>query len=161
MIINILGAFANLTSLILWIPQARTTWENRHNLQALSGVSITTQIIVVINTVLWCIYGIMIDNFWLPLGTIIILPLASLTIFLKLKSNKNTRAISEVEPNRWFTFSMYRQLSSTEKEHCLEAIYTTDFGKQVSYELLNWESYERMTDLDKKYWDKELWIETV
>lgn len=154
MITNILGALANLTSLILWVPQAKTTWSNRYNLQALSGVSIGTQIIVVINTLLWCIYGVMITNIWLPLGTIIILPLAIMTILLKLQSNKN----EEVDSNAWFTFAAYRKLDDIDKVRCLKAIYNTDFKNEVRIELLNWQSYEKMSDLEKMYWDKDLWI---
>lgn len=160
MITNIIGALANLTSLLLWIPQAKTTWRNRSNKQALLGVSIGTQIIVVINTVLWCVYGLMISNVWLPLGTIIILPLASITIFLKLKSKRP--AVSEVDPNTWFTFAAYQKLSLANKKRCLKSIYTTDFSKQVSKaEFLNWESQEVMSDIDKMYWDKELWLEKI
>ncbi|WP_271495797.1 hypothetical protein [Enterococcus sp. 5H] len=89
MIINIIGALANLTSLILWLPQAKITWNNRNNKQALSGISIWTQLIVSINTVMWCVYGVMIDNVWLPIGTIMILPLAVMTIVLKMRLNRN------------------------------------------------------------------------
>lgn len=88
-IVNIIGALANLTSLILWLPQAKITWNNRNNKQALSGISIWTQLIVSINTVMWCIYGVMIDNVWLPIGTIMILPLAVMTIVLKMRLNRN------------------------------------------------------------------------
>ncbi|MBP1047113.1 hypothetical protein I6N96_12600 [Enterococcus sp. BWM-S5] len=157
MIINILGAIANLTSLILWVPQAKTTWKNRNNIQALSGVSIATQIIVAINTILWCVYGLLISNIWLPLGTIIILPLATLTIFLKLKSTKEKP--DDVESRSWFTFSDYKKLSVVDKERCLRAIYSADFHKYLKHELLNWESYEMMSDLEKMYWDRELWAE--
>ncbi|GAB2022659.1 hypothetical protein RyT2_17330 [Pseudolactococcus yaeyamensis] len=86
--INVLGFVANLTSLLLWTPQARTTWLNRSNAKALSGVSYGTQIIAAINTVLWCIYGIMINSYWLAMGTVIILPLAIWTFVLKKKVEK-------------------------------------------------------------------------
>ncbi|GGC94856.1 SemiSWEET family sugar transporter [Enterococcus wangshanyuanii] len=159
MITDIIGALANLTSLILWIPQAKTTWKNRNDPQALEGVSIGTQILVAINTILWCIYGVMIKNVWLPLGTIIILPLASLSIFLKKKSGKNKKITVDVEKETWFTFADFRRLDPENKELCLKAIYTTDFGQQVSAGMLNWESYEEMNELDQMFWNKELWIE--
>lgn len=155
---DIIGALANLTSLLLWIPQAKITWINRHNKEALSGISIGTQIIVAINTTFWCVYGVMISNIWLPLGTFIVLPLASATVFLKLKSNEIVE--TEDEPDRWFTFSAYQKLDSTNKERCLKSIFTTDFSKQVSKaEFLNWEFQEGMSDIDKMYWDRELWLE--
>nr|OTP46805.1 hypothetical protein A5881_003783 [Enterococcus termitis] len=39
MLVNTLGFLANLTSLILWIPQARVTLKNRGNIQRLRGIS--------------------------------------------------------------------------------------------------------------------------
>lgn len=85
MIIMILGLFANATSFILWLPQARTTWKNRSNTEALQGISLGTQVIAGVNTSTWCIYGLLIHDMWLPLGTLIVLPLALWTIVLKLK----------------------------------------------------------------------------
>ena len=84
--IVLLGIFANITSLVLWLPQARTTWKNRNNAQALSGVSVGTQIITAMNTIFWCIYGLLIHDFWLPIGTVVILPLVLFTLTLKYKS---------------------------------------------------------------------------
>ena len=81
--INFIGLIANVTSLILWIPQARTNYANRKDKEALKGISYGTQIIASINTVFWCIYGIMIHSIWLAMGTVIILPLALWTIWLK------------------------------------------------------------------------------
>lgn len=160
MIVNILGFLANLTSLILWIPQARTTWENRNSFGALSGISLITQLLVVTNTILWCVYGLMINNFWLPLGTIIILPLACFTIFIKYKISKENRNV-EIDGNRWFDFEMYKTLDSDCKKKCLVAIYMTDFHEQMIYEYLNPFSYEEMSDLDKMYWDRDLWVKSI
>jgi uncharacterized protein with PQ loop repeat len=84
----ILGLLANATSFILWLPQARTTWKNRNNPEALQGVSLGTQVIAALNTSAWCIYGLLIHDMWLPLGTLIVLPLALWTIILKLKAVK-------------------------------------------------------------------------
>nr|OTP46796.1 hypothetical protein A5881_003774 [Enterococcus termitis] len=157
MLVNTLGFLANLTSLILWIPQARVTLKNRGNIQRLRGISIGTQVIVIINTLMWCIYGLLLSNLWLAMGTIIILPLAVMTIILKMKLINKEKMKGEEEIRRWFTFSAYKQLSKQEKVKCLEMIYSTEFGKQVNYEFLNWESYEQMDFVDKMYWDKDLW----
>lgn len=80
---DFIGLFANLTSLILWIPQAMTTYANRRNREALKGISYGTQTMAALNTVLWCIYGFLICSIWLPMGTVVILPLALWTIWLK------------------------------------------------------------------------------
>lgn len=87
-LVSVLGFYANLTSLILWLPQARITWRNRNNAGALEGVSYGTQIIAGVNTILWCVYGLEIHSYWLAMGTIIILPLALFTIVLKFKAER-------------------------------------------------------------------------
>lgn len=87
MLLNIIGFTANFISLVLWIPQAITTYKNKENPSALQGISYMTQLLVCMNTILWCIYGIMIHSIWLSMGTIIILPLAIFTIIIKLKNN--------------------------------------------------------------------------
>lgn len=57
----------------------------RSNPEALQGISLGTQVIAGVNTSAWCIYGLLIHDIWLPLGTLIVLPLALWTIVLKLK----------------------------------------------------------------------------
>lgn len=86
----ILGLLANATSFILWLPQARTTWKNRNNAEALQGISLGTQVIAALNTSAWCLYGLLIHDMWLPLGTLIVLPLALWTISLKMRASKLT-----------------------------------------------------------------------
>lgn len=158
--INFIGALANISSLVLWLPQARRTWKNRNKSEALKGISIVTQIIVIINTTLWCIYGILIHNIWLPLGTIITLPLAIATILIKMKNDKKIHEeIKELTPEKWFTFAAFRQLCDIDKIICLRMINTTDFREQIVPEQLHYESYEFMPDLDKMYWNKDLWEE--
>lgn len=80
---DFIGAIANMSSLILWLPQAMTTYNNRRDREALKGISYGTQIMAAINTILWCIYGFLISSLWLPMGTIIVLPLALWTLWLK------------------------------------------------------------------------------
>jgi hypothetical protein len=91
--LNGIGLLANLTSFALWIPQAHTTWKNRKNAQTLKGVSYGTQIIAAANTVLWCVYGLIIHSYWLAMGTVIILPLAIWTIILKLNADTQNKEI--------------------------------------------------------------------
>lgn len=52
---DFIGLLANLTSLVLWIPQAMTTYANRRDREALKGISYGTQTMAALNTVLWCI----------------------------------------------------------------------------------------------------------
>ncbi|MGY3713814.1 hypothetical protein [Lactococcus petauri] len=60
-----------------------TTYANRRDREALKGISYDTQTMAALNTVLWCIYGFLICSIWLPMGTVVILPLALWTIWLK------------------------------------------------------------------------------
>jgi len=91
MMINILGMVANITSSILWLPQAKRTWESRNDKEKLQGISFGTQILVIINTLLWSIYGLMIHSIWLAMGIILILPLAVFTIVTKIKSENKEK----------------------------------------------------------------------
>lgn len=115
---NIIVFFANLTGIILWIPQGKKTWANRHNPKGLEGISIVTQKLVAINTILWCIRGLLLKDRWLSLGTLFILPTALLTIWI-LKKNESTRnkRINAIEkPEAWFTFESYKQLCPADKK---------------------------------------------
>ena len=80
---DFVGLIANISSLILWLPQAKTTYANRKDREALKGISYGTQIIAAINTLLWCVYGFMMHSIWLSMGTLVILPLTLWTIWLK------------------------------------------------------------------------------
>ncbi|MFD1902795.1 hypothetical protein [Enterococcus termitis] len=155
----VLGITGNVTSIILWIPQAKQIWLNRHDPKALRIISIGTQKLVALNTLVWCSYGLLKHDFWLPIATIFILPCALLTIYWKKKAVNKERETEENEPSTWFSFAAYCRLNEQDKERCLEAMYNTDFIKLVHKESLNWESYESMSELDRMYWDKELWCE--
>ncbi|USI64630.1 hypothetical protein LMK05_07215 [Lactococcus petauri] len=119
--VDFIGFIANITSLVLWIPQARTTYANRKDKEALKGISYGTQIIASVNTIFWCVYGVMIHSVWLAMGTVIILPLALWTIWLKysidndvlyeLNYELSSRKISSknelIETDRKGYFSLY------------------------------------------------------
>lgn len=88
MVTLFLGAAANLLSLLVWIPQAKTTWKKRKEVEALSGISLGTQLISAITSITWCVYGLLIHDVWLPLGSIVVVPLAIWTIFTKYRAQK-------------------------------------------------------------------------
>ncbi|MFD2254012.1 PQ-loop domain-containing transporter [Lactococcus formosensis subsp. bovis] len=88
MTISCLGALANILSLLVWIPQAKTTWKKRKEVEALSGISLWTQFISAITSLTWCLYGLLIHDIWLPLGSIVVVPLAVWTIFTKYRAKK-------------------------------------------------------------------------
>lgn len=82
----VLGFFGTLISFILWIPQARAVWRSRKDPHALRAVSISTQLLVVINASIWFIYAYVLKEFWVGAAGFINMPLAFLTIYLLLKA---------------------------------------------------------------------------
>lgn len=159
LLVLVLGITGNVTSIILWFPQAKKIWLNRHDPKALKVISVGTQKLAATNTLVWCFYGLLKRDSWLPIATIFVLPCALLTIYWKRKSEKKEREIKQEETITWFSFATYSRLNEKDKKRCLEAMYNTDFIDMVHKESLNWESYENMSELDKMYWDKELWFE--
>lgn len=85
----LLVIFANLTSIFLWIPQARRTWAFRKNPDVLSGISYGTLILAASNTCLWGGYGVLIHNYGLAFATCLILPTTTFTLWLKFNTKKN------------------------------------------------------------------------
>lgn len=88
MIENILVILANLTSIILWLPQAKTTWKYRREPEALKAISYGTLIMAGLNTTFWGVYGLIIQNYGLAFATILILPTTLFTLFLKFNTRK-------------------------------------------------------------------------
>lgn len=139
-LVSILGLFANITSLILWLPQAYKTWENRYNFKALNGVSYATQVIAGINTVAWCVYGLIIHSYWLSMGTVIILPLAVWTVALKVNADsknhgrKSTRNYLLARENRMMMkgkddYTEYPEIPADIDFDLLRESLTVDWGK--------------------------------
>lgn len=92
-IATLLVILANLTSIFLWIPQARSTWAFRKNPDVLSGISYGTLILAASNTCLWGGYGLLIHNYGLAFATCLILPTTSFTLWLKINTRKNLQDV--------------------------------------------------------------------
>lgn len=160
--ITVLGFIANATSMAIWYPQAKKTYESKKNPYSLKGVSLLTLYLGLINTMVWGVYGLFTKDLWIAMGTIVIAPSTYMTIRWKVEADKKLSELDvkkhdEPKEVKWFSFKIYRSLDSRTKERCLKAKYTTDFHKQIHPEILNWESFESMSDLDKMYWDQDLW----
>lgn len=76
----------NVTSIILWFPQLKTTWHFRHDKNALSGLSYYMIIFGIFNTLFWGTNGILTKNWGLAFGTLFILPSTLATLFLKFQA---------------------------------------------------------------------------
>ncbi|GAB2021507.1 hypothetical protein RyT2_05810 [Pseudolactococcus yaeyamensis] len=154
---TILAILANATSLILWLPQAKSTWENRNEETALKGISLGTQLFAAANTIMWCLYGLSIQSYWVSAGTIITLPLVSLTIFFKVRKRQpeaDDCRKDYVPRRKKVTFDNYLKMSDFEKGQCIRDISEDKIIRKV--ELLNWMSYESLKEINKKYWDLDL-----
>ncbi len=81
-VVNALGFGATTFSIIMWLPQARTTWLNRNDPVRLAGISETTQWFLVACCLLWGSYGLVIESIWIVLPNLVSFPLAVTTIVL-------------------------------------------------------------------------------
>lgn len=87
---TILGALGAVISFILWLPQAKTTWLNRKNIEALAGISIGTQLLVIINAAIWGLYAFYLNEFWVGAAGLINGPLAVATVVLVWRARKSS-----------------------------------------------------------------------
>ena len=53
-----IGFVASVVSFVLWWPQAARVWRHRHDGGQLGGVSISSQVLLVVNAALWGAYAV-------------------------------------------------------------------------------------------------------
>ena len=94
---GILGFVGSFISFILFIPQARTVWRQRHDPHALRGASLGTQFIVIANALVWFAYAYVLGEFWVGAAGFVNLPLALFTIALILRARRREER-ERVEP---------------------------------------------------------------
>lgn len=82
MIEHLVGFTASTIAFVLFLPQATKTWRLRHDPNALRGIALGTQWLVVANAVLWFLYGWLTQAFWIAAPGFVNLPLAAATIYL-------------------------------------------------------------------------------
>jgi len=87
-LINVVGFIGSSLSFILWIPQAKLTWNNRHSPEKLAGVSKGTQYVVLANATTWGIYAALTQAWWVGAPGLINFPLALGTLLLIRRSRK-------------------------------------------------------------------------
>lgn len=86
--IDALGFAATVISFALWLPQALSTYRNRHDAQALSGLSVGTFVLVLVNATLWGLYAVLTGAFWAGAPGIVNFPLAAWTLWLIWRSRR-------------------------------------------------------------------------
>ncbi|TQO18777.1 uncharacterized protein with PQ loop repeat [Rhodoglobus vestalii] len=78
--INVLGFMGTGFSFLMWMPQARITWQSRNDAVRLAGISETTQWLLVLAYSVWGAYGVLSGSFWVAAPSAIAIPLAAATI---------------------------------------------------------------------------------
>jgi len=93
MSIQVMGVCASIMSLMIWLPQAKRTWQNRNNAKEMSAISIQTQMLLIVNNIMWIVYGTHIaGGFWIWAAAIVNIPVAVMTTYLILRSKGRVSA---------------------------------------------------------------------
>ncbi|GFZ89820.1 hypothetical protein GCM10011359_18870 [Nesterenkonia alkaliphila] len=82
------GACGTVLAFLLFLPQARRTWANRHRPNRLEGISLLTQVCVIANAAIWGLYAVLADAFWTGAPGFINAPLAVCTIVLLVRGRR-------------------------------------------------------------------------
>lgn len=91
-ITTVVGACGTVLAFLLFLPQARRTWANRHRPDRLSGISVLGQVCVLANAAVWGLYAILADAFWTGAPGFINAPLALVTIVVLLRGRTQKAA---------------------------------------------------------------------
>ena len=94
--LNLLGFAATGFSIFMWIPQARTTWKNRNDPGRLAGISETTQWLTMIGYLLWGLFGVLSQSYWVAAPTVVAFPLALATIFVVRRGRRLPPLVTSV-----------------------------------------------------------------
>ena len=89
-----IGFVASVVSLVLWWPQAARVWRHRHDGGQLGGVSISTQVLLLVNAALWGAYAVATGSFWVGAPGLVNVPLALLTITLLRRARGSAPRVS-------------------------------------------------------------------
>lgn len=95
--VDVVGFLASVTAFVLFLPQALLTWRRRGDVEALRGVALGTQVVLLANAGLWGLYGVLTEAFWVAAPGLLNAPLAVLTIALVLRSRRWTPAAPVVQ----------------------------------------------------------------
>jgi uncharacterized protein with PQ loop repeat len=82
LLVNVIGFIATVFAIFMWVPQARITWQNRNDAVKLAGVSETTQWLSAASYLLWGVFGVLSESFWVMAPSLISFPLSIATIIV-------------------------------------------------------------------------------
>lgn len=84
---DLIGIVASSISIIMFIPQAKTVWDNRSDPHALVGVSYASLALLLVNATLWLVYAILAHAIWSGIPSLVNGPLALAMIALKSRAS--------------------------------------------------------------------------
>ena len=87
--IEILGFAAAVVSFVLWWPQAVRVWQCRRSVEHLSGVSISSQVLLLTNASLWGAYAVVTGSLWVGAPGLVNAPLAIVTIVILHRARRS------------------------------------------------------------------------
>jgi uncharacterized protein with PQ loop repeat len=91
---EIAGLAGSAVSLVLWWPQALVVWRCRRDPDRLRGVSVTSQVLLLLNAVLWGFYAVAAESLWVGAPGLVNAPLAVVTIVVLRRSASVRREAS-------------------------------------------------------------------
>ncbi len=91
---EVVGLAGSAVSLVLWWPQALMVWRCRGDADRLGGVSVTSQVLLLLNAVLWGVYAVAAQSLWVGAPGLVNAPLAVVTIVILRRSTSGRREAS-------------------------------------------------------------------
>lgn len=96
LVIEALGFFGTLFAFIMWIPQGINVIRARkHDPQTLKAVSMITPILILLNAVLWIIYGFQSWSFWAGAPGIFNIPTSIVVITILARARRSAPVVTE------------------------------------------------------------------
>lgn len=96
-LVNALGFGATVLSILMWIPQASSTWKNRNDPMRLAAISETTQWLLMACYLLWGVFGVISASLWVAAPSVVAFPLALATVVIVRRGRRLPTAIRTVQ----------------------------------------------------------------
>ena len=88
-LVDSLGFTASIVSFVLWWPQAVRVWHCRDSVAHLSGVSISSQLLLLTNAALWGVYAVVTGSLWVGAPGLVNAPLAVVTVVILRRARRD------------------------------------------------------------------------
>jgi len=82
------GLAGSIVSLVLWWPQALLVWRCRREPDRLRAVSVPSQVLLLVNALLWAVYAVATQSLWVGAPGLVNAPLAVVTIVVLRRASR-------------------------------------------------------------------------